>query len=222
MSNDIVFDDPSELGQLLESSKAPSVEIDHQEVVAQVQKNAKAKSAGKPQGESLQQHPGAVPLPHQSRENQKFAVNGQMLSKKEYDALFQAQDPNLYNFLLKAQRSPEIIDPAGPIPVGADPRYPIESELEAAVGHICSHCLREIEEEECSWKDVGTLVYYGKNEAGEPLIWHYGCWMTQILLWAKGNAEKACEKFGGTILELLVWRRESGYNWQRLGMVRGD
>jgi hypothetical protein len=221
MSNELSFDNPDELAGLLEEGQAVEV-IDHQEVVAQVQKNAKAKSAGKPQGESLQQHPGAIPLPHEKRQ-QSFSVNGKMLSKAEYDLYCQGQNPDLYNFLLKVQKLPEIIDPDGPQAVGGDIRAPDMEALSAAVGHICPHCQREIEEEECSsFKDIGTLIYYGNNESGEPLIWHFGCWETQILLWTRGNAEKAAEKFGGTILELLVWRRESGYNWQRLGMVRGD
>ena len=102
MSDDIVFDDPSELGQILESSKAPSVEIDHQEVVAQVQKKARdaqplARSKAIPAD-----HPGGHPLPHEPRE-QKFALGNKMLSKSEYDQYCQNQDPDVYNFLLKAQ-----------------------------------------------------------------------------------------------------------------------
>ena len=224
MSNDeIIFNDPEEqdLESLLETHKAPVEEIDHAQVVHEVQKAAKAKSASKPQGESLQQHPGGHPS-HQPRTDQKFCVGNKMLSKKEYDELFQAQDPSLYNFLLKAQKNPEIIDEAGPRACGGDPRWPDEEQLSAAVGHICPHCLRELDEEDCDLKSVGSLVYYGHNEAGEPLIWHYGCWMTQVLLWSRGNIDKAIEKFGGTALELLMWRKESGYSWTRLGMLRGD
>ena len=226
MSNDeIIFNDPEEqdLESLLETHAATEVEPSHTEIVAEVQKKAReAKSESKPQGESLQEHPGgAVPLPHEKRQ-QSFCVNGKMLSKAEYDAFCQNQDPDLYNFLLKAQRSQEIIDEAGPRACGGDPRWPDEEQLTQAQGHICPHCLRELDEEDCDLKQVGSLIYYGKDEAGEPLIWHYSCWMTQVLLWSRGNVAKACEKFGGTPLELLVWRKSSGYCWNRLGMVRGD
>ena len=216
--SDISFDE--DLGGLLQEGQASVIEPQsHAEIVKEVQKAARD---AQPSKAIPAEHPGSKPLPHEKRD-QKFAVDGKMLSKAEYDQYCQNQDPDVYNFLLKAQKLPEIIDEAGPRAVGGDSRAPQLQELEDSVGKVCPHCQSPIEAEETSWKDVGSLIYYGKDEAsGEPLIWHFGCWMTQVLLWTKGNAEKAAGKFGGTILELLVWRRESGYNWQRLGMVRGD
>ena len=224
MSEDIVFDDPSELGQLLETDQAP-VEIDHSKIVQEIQKASQVK----PTGNKAQGSPAGIPegansgaMPHEKKDR-TLCIDGKMMKESAaLPLLAETVDPESMNFLLARQKiklQPSILEI-----VGRDFRYPVIEELEAAVGKVCPFCGEPISQEEAAnWREIGSIVTYGQAPEGQPLYWHWEHLALQALLLAKGHPQRASEMFGLDISEMTAMKQYfRAIPWGRLGFLREE
>lgn len=231
MSEEILFTNPEEqdLESLLETHKAPSVEIDHQEVVAQLVKKTQRLPAGnKDQGVPAETGPRdrskdrswAIPgqLPRDAEK--VYCVDGQMLPASEAKAILSQEiDPESFNFLIQKQKQP--LEPAELSIVGKDRRYPDVEECDSVIGHKCKFCGEEISQSEASWREIGGLVFYGQDSEGLPQVFHWSCLSLWCLLLEKGHPRKAAEKFNldpDEITSMKMFYRS--IPWGRLGFAR--
>jgi hypothetical protein len=118
----------------------------------------------------------------------------------------QTIDPDSLNFLLAKQKIKLDPDPEGPRPVGRNIRGPDYYELEDSVGKVCPFCGQEITSEDASPKEIGTLVYYGKDKDGQPFIWHWAHLSLQMLLSCRANIKEASEKYNVDFVDLKAMK----------------
>ena len=216
--SEISFDE--DLGGLLQEELAHEVEPQsHAEIVKQVV----AASAVGPAGNRDQGSPAGIPegansgaMLHEKRDR-TISVNGQVMKESEARAIYWLRlvDPESMNYLLARQKIK--LEPSTLEIVGRDVRYPVIEELEAAVGKICPFCGEKLSQEDCSWREIGSIVTYGQA------YWHWEHLALQALLLGKGHPQRAAEMFGLDLSELTAMKQYfRAIPWGRLGFLREE
>lgn len=210
--SDISFDE--DLGGLLQEDQAPAVEPDHAEIVRQVQANSKIRPAEKPKGIPEGANSGA--MPHEKKDR-TMCIDGRMV--KESTVMAETVDPESMNYLLARQKVK--LEPSTLEIAGRDRRYPELDSLEASIGKICPFCNEKLSQEDCSWREIGSIVTYGQAPDGQPLYWHWEHLALQALLAAKGHPEKASKDFNLDLSEMTAMKQYfRSIPWGRLGFTR--
>ena len=212
---EIIFEDPEEkeLNELLDADEAPE-QVDHAQVVADVQKAAKKDHPV--EEEKKRWAPAGAGFRAESADSeQMFCVDGKMVKESELQAA--QEDPEMYNFLLMKQKQPLEPDQEGLRIVGQDPRDPDLDELESVIGRKCPFCGLPIEEDEATTSQMGSLVFYGAD------VWHWEHLALHALLAFRGHYQQAAEKYHLPLEDLKAMRTLEfrSMSWGRLGYVRG-
>src|SRR5271157_4800986 len=132
MSKDtIVFDNPDELGSLLQEDQAPDIKQKPQsEIVAEIQKNAHVKPVENGPRDRSKDRSWAIPGQLPKDREKTFCIDGLMVSESAArPILAETVDPESFNFLISKQK--QKLEPAELSVVGKDRRYPDTEELDS-------------------------------------------------------------------------------------------
>ncbi len=216
IENEILFEDPDDeilehedeeaLDELLESDQATE-EVDHQEIVKEVQQVAKSDQAERkrwsPSGACI---PGAELVENSSR----YCQDGVMVDQPSNETT----DPDSMNWLLALQKKKLEPYEAGPIPIGGSYRSPDYEALEQVMENelACPVCSEKFTEEDCDFHDLGQLVSYN------GVIYHWACLGLWMLVICKGHPDRASELFHVPLPDMRALK--TSYRclpWGRLG-----
>lgn len=213
IEDEILFEDPDEdeeaLDELLESDQATE-EVDHQEIVKEVQQVAKSD-----QTERKRWSPAGACFPGAeiADDSPRYCQDGIMVDMPSNETC----DPGSMNLLLAKQKEKLEPDEAGPIPLGGSYRDPRPDELQQVLEDelSCPFCNEKFTEEDCNPSDLGQLVSYNSK------VYHWSCLALWMLVLCKGHADKAAEIFHCDLRDMRAVK--SSYAcipWGRLGWRR--
>jgi len=204
--NEIIFEDPDvdELDELLDG------ESPEEEDTVEL-----------PQAASPRWSPsGPCFRAEMAEDSPRYCVDGVMVDHISAETV----DPDSMNFLLEKQRQKLKPDEAGPVSVGGSYRALDYDELDQVLEDslFCPFCREAFTEEDCDYRVLGSLVYYGSTPEGKRIVWHWACLALQMLILAKGHPEVAAQRFNVDIRDLRAIKTSyRAIPWGRLGWRRG-